>query len=171
MDFGKITERLLTQSSESEQDNLDFFLSLAEDLEVCDEHTARQALTLSLQARKKKQAMLADKAEALREYNALKERISEPVRKLELLLSQAEVGLMHKLAAYYADSQVAMQVDDGSMKTVSKWDYVINEVGSLPAEYVCADKTAIEKAIKMGVRNIPGVTIFETNELTIRVKN
>jgi hypothetical protein len=171
MNFDKITEQLRQQVVEGEQDNLEFFLDLADKLEVVDETSARQALTMSLQARKKKQALLASKADALREYTALKEKIAEPLRILELVLSRIEVELIHKLGAYYRDSEVVMQVDDGSMRTVSRWDYVVTDIGELPPQYLCADKAAIDRAVKMGVRHIPGVTIFETNELTIRVKN
>lgn len=171
MDFDKITEELLSESSINQEDEVRFILESSENLEVIDDHSARQALSLTLKARKKKQALQVFKAEALKECNSLKDKISEPIRKLENELAEMEIALIKKLESYYTSTDVTIQVQDGSLKTVGKWDYLIKDFYEVPSEYLKIDTNAVERAIRLGIRKIPGIEIFETNEITIRIKN
>lgn len=53
-----------------------------------------------------------------------------------------------------------------SMKT--KWRWAIPNEDAVPREYLMVDAGKIDKAIKAGIRQIPGVDIYESSEMSIR---
>lgn len=53
----------------------------------------------------------------------------------------------------------------GSTKT---WTFEIEDASQIPREYLMVDETAIRKAINAGIRELPGVKIFQKEGLSIR---
>jgi hypothetical protein len=52
--------------------------------------------------------------------------------------------------------------------TTKRWTYEVIDANLLPREYLVVNTTAINTAVKGGVREIPGVRIYEDTSLTIR---
>lgn len=53
--------------------------------------------------------------------------------------------------------------------TVKKvWDFEVLDERQVPREFLIVNEKAIRAAVKAGVRNIPGVQIFETEQLAVR---
>lgn len=57
---------------------------------------------------------------------------------------------------------------EGSSYQVSVWQFEIQAEADVPREYLLVDQAKIRQAVKDGVRNIPGVRIFETSETRFR---
>lgn len=172
VDFGKINEELTAQVSYNESDNEDLeeFFRMSYDIEVVDERTANQALDICLRARKRKQEILARKSEIQKELKTSLDEAILKIREAENTISLTEDNILAKLYDFYQDRDVHVKTENGSLKSVNKWSFVFSDKKQLPEEYKCADTKAIDEAIKMGVRNIPGVQIFETTELALRIK-
>lgn len=64
-----------------------------------------------------------------------------------------------------------MKVEDGTITCKTNWDFEVQDEREVPREYLQVDAGAIEKAIKNGVRKIPGVRIFSFETTSLRVKN
>jgi hypothetical protein len=55
--------------------------------------------------------------------------------------------------------------------TITKvWDWELLDAAPVPREYLSVDPTKLNAAVKAGVREIPGVRIFETSKVVVRVK-
>ena len=48
------------------------------------------------------------------------------------------------------------------------WTFEVENVSALPADYLLPNETLIRKAVNAGVRNIPGVRIFQKDQLSSR---
>ena len=64
-----------------------------------------------------------------------------------------------------------IDTDEGTMTISSKWDYDFVDQESIPNCYMMPDHKKIREAIDSGIRSIPGIDIFETEEISFRVKN
>lgn len=61
----------------------------------------------------------------------------------------------------------------GDMGTVSArmvWDFEIVDPSKVPNEYRVINEKAIRAAVKAGVRSLPGVRIFQREELSVRAR-
>lgn len=59
--------------------------------------------------------------------------------------------------------------DLGSVASVRKiWTFEVVDVAKVPAEYVEVKSTAVNAAIRAGVREIPGLRIFEKDSIAVR---
>jgi adenylate kinase len=50
------------------------------------------------------------------------------------------------------------------------WDFEIEDETKIPREFLMVNEKAIRAAVKAGVRNIPGVRIFQREELAVKSK-
>ena len=64
-----------------------------------------------------------------------------------------------------------MFVEDGKLSKVKKWTWELEDEVAVPREYLALDAKKIDDAVKQGVRNIPGIKIFEKEEISMRIKN
>jgi hypothetical protein len=48
------------------------------------------------------------------------------------------------------------------------WDFKIIDPAQIPAEFMMVNEKAIRAAVKAGVRNIPGVKIYQREELAVK---
>jgi hypothetical protein len=62
------------------------------------------------------------------------------------------------------------KTDIGTMSTLSVWDFEILNIKEVPREYLELNHSKVKAAIKNGIRNIPGLQIFEDTQVRIRTK-
>lgn len=85
----------------------------------------------------------------------------EDVEVLNTKLQQANTPVV-------APTATAVSIPSPVKGTMKRWTFQITNNNSIPREYLIVDETAIRKAIAAGVREIPGVNIFQTTSLSIR---
>lgn len=149
---------------------------------IVDEKSASQALSMSLQARKIRKQLDETRLEIVRPHVDFQKSINKIVKEYEAKLEEIEENLKSKLDAYLKESTSTnnasfmvlakeMTVEDGKLKKVKKWTWELENENFVPREYLYIDEKKIAEAVKHGVRNIPGIKIFEKEEITMRVKN
>lgn len=60
-----------------------------------------------------------------------------------------------------------MDVGDGKVIAKKAWTFRIVHAGEVPREYLSIDEKKIRAVIKAGIRNIPGVEIYEEESLAV----
>lgn len=197
-DFKKATELLdeteenlpaiveeMTMTSEQaveklrESIKIDALQKQASDFTIANVEHATNALSMALQARKLSAGLIESKREITKPQmdfqRAINKLVSDYVSKLE----EIENNLKDKIETWintttdeaFSSGLDSIQVIDGSLKRVNTWVYEVEDSAQVPFEYMCPDTEAIEKAIKSGLRNIPGVRVFMKQEIKLRVKN
>jgi hypothetical protein len=147
--------------------------------EITDEKSAKQALSLALQSRKIKNQAEETKKELLRPIIDYQKAINKLVSDLRGKIEQIEKRLQDKVSqwmekensdnVFYKVSEI--EVEDGKIFKKESWEYEIVDSSKLPFEYLEPSASAIESAVKSGVRNIPGVRIFKEETYHMRVNN
>lgn len=194
-DFEKANEMLQANSNENEiidmnspefaVKSLNIEISVqplvlkAEKYEVANVEEAMQALSMALQARKLATALIDSKKEITKPQIDYQKAVNKLVEDYTNKLKKIEENLKDKIEKWidqsadlaYASGLEGIQVEDGSLKRVNKWDFRILDERDVPREYLQVDVAAIEKDIKSGVREIPGVEIYLKQETKLRVKN
>lgn len=89
----------------------------------------------------------------------------------------AEANREAQLAAVAADSPEeaveALQTITDKPKaegvhTVKRWRYEVIDLGSVPEGYLAVDDAEVKAAIKEGIREIPGLRIYQDESLAVR---
>jgi hypothetical protein len=57
--------------------------------------------------------------------------------------------------------------ENGEVIFKRPWTYVVADMAQVPDEYLTVDNVKVANAIKDGLRNIPGLSIFQTRTLTV----
>lgn len=178
-----VTENPMTGEEAAEQlrksINIDPLVEKAEGYQIANVEQATQALSMALQARKLSSALIASKKEITKPQvdfqRAINKLASDYIAKLEgienNLKDKIEAWIDTNTDAAYTSGLDGIQVSDGSLKRVNTWCFEIEDTAEIPFEFLCADMEEIEKAIKGGMRTIPGVKIFLKQEIKLRVKN
>jgi len=154
-------------------------VKMAEGYEIYTVEGATEALSMALQARKLATAMIESKKEITRPQIDFQKAINKLAGDYIEKLASIEKGLTEKLEQWiedigdsaYSSGLDSIQVTDGSLKRVSTWCFDVENIDEVPLEYLCVNHEEINKAIKGGMRNIPGVKIFLKKEVKLRVKN
>lgn len=166
---------VLTQSI-----NLLPFIETSENYEVVDSESAKQCLSMSLQARKMRQNLDKTRAEIVRPAYDFQKAVNKLAKSFESKLQEIEDNLVEKMKAWMKQNQENqmldlmtqnLKVDDGSLSKKMKWVYEIENSNEIPRDFLCIDEKKIKLAIKNGIRVIPGVKIYESMEIDMRVKN
>lgn len=55
----------------------------------------------------------------------------------------------------------------GNVATRKVWKFEITDAGKVPAEYLVVDETKIRRDVNAGVREIPGVRIFQDEQIAV----
>jgi len=63
-----------------------------------------------------------------------------------------------------------VQADLGTASVKQVWTYEIVDENQIPREYLMVDEKKIAAVVKAGVRNIPGVRIYQADQLAIRAR-
>lgn len=57
----------------------------------------------------------------------------------------------------------------GAISTVKKvWKHELADISQVPAQYLLLDTVKVNQAVRAGIREIPGVRIFQTEELAVK---
>ena len=64
--------------------------------------------------------------------------------------------------------QTMVRTEAGSATQRKVWKHEITDEAAVPREYLMIDESKIRQAVKQGVREIPGVRIFEHTEIAFR---
>jgi hypothetical protein len=65
-------------------------------------------------------------------------------------------------------SQQAVVVAETPKNSITKvWSYELLDLNAVPREYLTIDDTKVKTAIKSGVREIPGILIYQKDQLVI----
>ena len=97
--------------------------------------------------------MQADKLQQRIEADALAQAEEEGV-------SEVEVAIVNDV-----------KTERGEVSTssvVKKWQHEVEDETKVPVEYMSVDEKKLKQAVKDGIRDIPGVRIFEKSSITIR---
>lgn len=87
------------------------------------------------------------------------EQKKEAAEKIEEAKKETTIQVTHHVPSF------------GSTKTkgtTKRWTFETTDASLVPREYLIVDESAIRKAIAAGVREIPGVRIFQEQSLSIR---
>lgn len=160
--------------------NLKPFIDASSDFEIVDRESANQALSMSLQARKMRQNLDKTRADIVRPHYDFQKAVNKLAKSFEQKLQEIEHNLSGKIKQWMKDNRgdnlldlmaQNMKVEDGSLTKKMKWIFEIEDESQIPKEFLSIDEKKIQMAIKGGIRNIPGVKIFENLEIEMRVKN
>lgn len=156
------------------------FIEAAEGFEIVDRESAKQCLSMSLQARKMRQALDKTRSEIIRPALDFQKAINKFAKTFETKLQEIEDGLSTKLREYMKNSpetnnidlmNQSIKVEDGTISKKMKWVFEIENADEVPRDFLCVDEKKIQLAIKNGIRHIKGVKIYESMEIDMRVKN
>lgn len=172
VDIGELKYQLMREF------DIDMLENSSAAIGVKTEDDARGALSMALQARKLETALDKSRAEIVKPHFDYQKAINKLVKDFKDKLVQIEESL-HKKINVWMDEQKdnpftavdRLEVEDGSLTTKKSYDFVVEDERLVPLEFKMIDAGAIEKAIKFGTRNIPGVKIVEKTETALRVKN
>ena len=176
MTVGQATQLL------SKKLDLSPLISRATNHEIINEESASQALSMSLQARKIRKQLDETRLTIVRPHLDFQRAVNKIVKEYETVLEKIENDLKTKLDEYLQNSTSSnnaefiaksreILVEDGKLAKVKKWVWELENEQLIPREYLSLDEKKIESAIKNGVRNIPGIKVFEKEEISMRIKN
>ena len=158
--------------------DLEPLIEQANALVINNDQDARQAVSMALQARKLAQTLDTSRKEITKPQLDFQKAVNKLVKDYEKKLKDIEESLTCRLNDWIkADDMEALtpiekiEVEDGSMKRTLSWEFDVEDSSEIPFKYMMPDIKEIEKAIKGGIREIPGIKIYERQELTLRVKN
>ena len=180
LEIKKEEDQVLLQSLKIAE-NIDFQSMEAESINksITDEKSAQQALSMALQSRKLKNQLEDSREEILRPILDYQKDINKIVKDLKSKLEAIEQRLHHKVSDWMKKENQEnifykredLEVEDGKIYSKKSWSFEITDENKIPREYLEVDEVAIKDDIKNGMRTIPGVRVFETEEFVIRVKN
>jgi hypothetical protein len=157
-------------------------ITQATNYQIVDAPSASQALSMSLQARKIRKQLDDTRLEIVRPHVDFQKAVNKIVKDYEAKLQEIEDGLKSKLEEYLKHSQStnnasflaqqqSMEVTDGKLSKVKKWVWELEDKSLVPCDYLCLDEKKINEMVKLGVQQIPGIKIYEKEEISLRVKN
>lgn len=158
--------------------NLQMLEQMANEIVIRDEESARQGLAMALQSRKLKNQTIASKQEILRPNLDFQKAVNKMAGDLKTRYEAIEKRLESEVVEWIRKENEnpfhqidSLQVEDGTLAIKKVWSFEIVDEQAVPAEFRIIDETAIDIAVQKGMRKIPGVKIFEKEEITMRVKN
>lgn len=159
--------------------NIEPLVAQAEGYEIDTVEHATQALSMALQARKLATAIQTSKKEITRPQLDFQKAVNKLAGDYLDKLERIENNLKGKIENWidsntdyaYSSGLDSIQVPDGSLKRVNRWEFSVTDPDAIPREFMCANFDAIQKCIDGGIRNIPGIEISLKQEIKLRVKN
>ncbi len=158
--------------------DVEYMEHIAKDTVVNHYEDAHQALSLALQARKVRSTIEDSRAEIVKPYVTYQREIGKIVKDVRERLEAIETNLHEKIDVWLAKENEnpftqcdSLTVIDGGLSTKTSWEFEIVVADKVPREYTMSDDKKILEAINQGVRNIPGVRIYQVKQTNLRVKN
>lgn len=120
--------------------------------------------------RKKREAELARKQaeadEAARKAEKAKGKRAEAARETAAQAANAANEAALSVLAAPAPQRV-MHAESGQVATRKAWDFEVVDAEKVPRLYLVVDEAALRKAVRSGLRDIPGVRIYEKETLSV----
>ncbi len=98
-------------------------------------------------------------------------RADEEAKKLQELVNQEskQAGIEPvQVSAPVIPVQTVTRTDNGSASLRKVWTWKLIDLKAVPDEYKVVNDKAINQAVKAGIRNIPGIDIYEESQTVIR---
>lgn len=98
-------------------------------------------------------------------------KADEEAAKLQKLIDTEakDAGLEPVLvAAPVIPAQTVTRTDNGSASLRNVWTWKLVDFAAVPIEFKDIDVKAVNQAVKAGIRNIPGIEIYEESQTVIR---
>lgn len=153
-------------------------IEFAKNTQIRCENTAKQGLSLALQAKKLTNQIEESRKEIVKPHIDYQKAMMKFAKDISSKLEEMQDQLQDKVYSWMKDQKDnpftmvdKLEVEDGSLYTQSKVDYEILDPNQLPKEFLTVDVKAVENAIKNGMRNIPGVRVYQTEKSVMRIKN
>lgn len=160
------------------RDVIDRMEYLEAGFKIENEIDAKEALSMALQSRKIEKTLETSRVEITKPHLDFQRAINKLVKDLQKKLDQMENNLQHKIVDWVMKQNSnpftrvdEIEVEDGTFFWTKKWDFRMIDEDKLTREYLIPNEAAIKEAIKNGVRNIPGIEIFDYKHAQMRIKN
>lgn len=155
----------------------DLISAQASALRIVDESSAKNGLSMALQARKIKNSMEESRKKILRPVLDYQSAINEVVKGVQKTIDEIEGRLQEKVEAWIKKenedpfNQIdEMSVEDGVIYVKQRKEYEVIDQDLIPREYLSLNEKKLKEAI-LECRRIPGLKICEKQEFQMRVKN
>lgn len=116
-----------------------------------------------LEVRKAAEAERLARAEAQARLDAEAARMTAEAKALDEKAAAIEAPKLPEAAP--AAPSKTVRTAEGSASVVKTWTFEVTDPDSIPREYLAVNEKAIRQAVKDGVRQIPGVRIFEDSSI------
>lgn len=63
---------------------------------------------------------------------------------------------------------VSIKTDSGTTSIRKVWDWELVDINEVPREWLILNDKAVNAAVRTGIRNIPGIRIFEREQIAVR---
>jgi hypothetical protein len=154
--------------------NISSLVNQANHFEIVTDSDAKQALSMTLQAKKMKNKLDCVRKDLISPHLEFQRTVNRVANELEDSLDGIEGNLKHRIELWIESENiedVCIEVPDGTLFTTNKWGFSIVKDSLIPREYLCIDEKKVKEAIKNGIRNIEGIEIKANKEISTRVKN
>lgn len=157
--------------------NIERLTQAANELQVASLDAAEVAVEMLLQARKMKTRMDVARDIVFQPYSAFESAINRVISEVENEFEKIETNIREKLTAFLNSPNPSAKIlckivtNDGSMTRSKKWAYEIEDEKKIAREFLKVDEKKLAAIIKAGIRQIDGLKIYETEEISFRVKN
>ncbi len=88
--------------------------------------------------------------------------------KIDAEAKAAQVEPVQVAAPVVPKQSTIVRTEAGSATQRKVWKHEITDEGQVPREYLMIDEAKVRQAVKQGVREIPGVRIYEHTEIAFR---
>lgn len=150
----------------------------AEKFVILTEADARNALSMALQSRKFESQMEKTRTELTRPHLDYQRAINKLAKDFKEKLESIEKSLHKKIDIWIEINKEnpflsvdEIKVEDGMLYTQKKWDFEIIDKDLIPMSYKCIDEIKIKEAVEKGLRDIPGIRIYQNEKTVLRTKN
>lgn len=141
----------------------DFFKEMLRPLETADRILREKVLAYRQEQEKKRRE----------EEARLRKMLEKEQKRMEREAAKQGLPAPPPIPAPTASVAPQPKTIEASLGAVSAklvWDFEIEDETKIPREFLMVNEKAIRAAIKAGVRHIPGVRIFQREELAVRPK-
>jgi hypothetical protein len=145
---------IIKEASEFVRSVQGFTLPFRKDLEAIE---AEIKSKLSAYAYKKEMKRREDEA-------AARKAIEEAQKKINAQAKKAHIEPVQLPTPVVPQQSAPVRTESGTTSYISQWAYEVEDVSKIPARYLIADptnKAAVNESIRAGIREIPGLRIFE----------
>lgn len=145
---------------------------------ITDISSSKEVLTSFFHLREIENFLESGRKEVIKPYSDEIKEINSKFKLLEETVEETQNLVQEKLTKFYEEEQQnpfgerfdSLEVSEGKMTIKKYWDYEIMDSEEIPRAFLSVNDEAIEMSIKNGIRNIPGIRVFENEKITYRMK-